>query len=89
MKKMSDFFKALLFAGIPFVTLFIIVLAMVGRGAEFVWMLGLALCVLALLTSGGFAIAEKRRIALGILAGTAIGFVGLVISCSTVLASPP
>jgi hypothetical protein len=83
---MSDFLKATVFTGIPFVALFVIIAAMVGRGAEFVWMASLGLCILALLTSAGFAIADKRRIALGILAGTAIGVVGLVISCSTFLA---
>jgi hypothetical protein len=72
---------------VPFVVLFVVIMSTVGRGAELVWALGLSVCILALLTSAGFAIADRRRIALGILAGTGIGVVGLVVSCSTVLAA--
>jgi len=85
---MRDFFKAMVFAAIPFVAVVIAIAAMVGKGGELVWALGLALCPFALLVSGGFAIAGKRTIALGILAAFAIGVLGLILSCSVVLATP-
>jgi hypothetical protein len=77
----------LIFSALPFVAMVIVIYAMVGRGAELVWMATLGLCVVGLLVSGIFALAEKRRIALGILAGIAIGLAGLVVSCTTVLSS--
>jgi len=54
----------MVFAAIPFVAVVIAIAAMVGKGGELVWALGLALCPFALLVSGGFAIAGKRTIAL-------------------------
>jgi hypothetical protein len=87
-KRLSGFLIGLLSSAIPFVVLFIAITAMVGRGGNLVWMLSLGLCVFALLVSAAFAIADKRRIALGILAGVAVGIVGLVLSCSIVLSSP-
>jgi hypothetical protein len=88
-RKISGFLVALLSTAVPFVALFVIIAAMVGRGGELVWMLSLGLCVVALLASAGFALADKRRAALGILAGVAIGMVGLVLSCSLVLSTLP
>jgi hypothetical protein len=84
---MNSFLKGLLGTGVPFVALFVIIAAMVGRGGELVWMLTLGLCIVALLVSAGFALADKRRVALGILAGTAVGIVSLVLSCAIVLST--
>jgi hypothetical protein len=86
-KSARGFWTAMLSTGLPFVALFVITMSMARRGGEFVWVVALALCILALVASAAFGIAEKRRIALGILAGTAIGVIGLVVSCSTVLAA--
>ncbi len=87
-ERVNAFLTAGISTAIPFVVLFILTTAMVGKGGELVWMGSLALCVVALLVGAGFAIADKRRIALGILAGVAVGLVGLVVSCSVVLAAP-
>ena len=84
----SDFFIPMVSTGIPFVLLVVIMALMAGRGGELVWAASLILWILALLVSAGFAIASKRRISLGILAGTAIGLIGLVVSCSAILAGP-
>jgi hypothetical protein len=83
----SSFLKGLLPTGVPFVALFIIIAIMVGKGGELVWMLTLGLCVVALLVSAGFALADKRRVALGILAGSAVGVICLVLSCAFVLST--
>jgi uncharacterized membrane protein YdbT with pleckstrin-like domain len=85
--RMSGFLLGLLATAVPFVVLFVFVAAMIGRGGELVWMLTLLMCVVALLVSGGFAILEKRRVALGVLAGAAVGILSLVLSCSVVLAT--
>ena len=87
-RRIGEFVKATVFTTIPFVVLVVIIAAMVGRGGELVWLAALGLWVLALLAGGGFAIAAKRQTSLGILAGTAVGLVGLVVSCSVVLATP-
>ena len=84
----SDFFIPMVSTGIPFVLLVVIMALMAGRGGELVWAASLILWILALLVSAGFAIASKRRISLGILAGTAIGLIGLMVSCSAILAAP-
>ena len=86
-QRMNDFIKALISTAIPFVVLVIVSALMAGSGGELVWALGLILCPVALLISGGFAIAGKRGIALGILAATAILVLGLMLSCSLVLAT--
>ena len=82
-----SFFTAFISTGIPFVVLFIITVSMARNSGALAWLAMLAVCVLALVASAVFALAEKRRVALGILAGTAIGVVGLVASCATVLAA--
>lgn len=85
--RLRGFFAALLSTGVPFLALFFLTVGMAKKGGELLWVASLALCLLALAVSAAFAIADKRRAALGILAGTAIGIVGLVVSCSTVLAA--
>lgn len=83
-KRMSDFWKALLWTAIPILVLSAIsvVAAIASRGrVAFGGSIAGMLCVLALLVSIGFIIAKKRRIAAGILAGVGIGLVGLGLTC--------
>jgi hypothetical protein len=85
-KGMSDFRKALLWTAIP-----ILVLSVGGAGTAVATgggfapggALGGILWVVAILVSIGFAVARRRQIALGILAGAAIGLVGLGLTCFT------
>ena len=85
-KGMSDFRKALLWTAIP-----ILVLSVGGAGATVATggsfapggAFGGILWVLAILVCVGFAVARKRQIAAGILAGTAIGLVGVGLTCFT------
>jgi len=84
--RMSDFRKALFLTAVP-----IIVLSAISIGGQIadiglvafsiisiaVWMLW----GLAILTTIGFAIARKRQVAAGMLAGVAIGMVGLGATC--------
>ena len=82
---MSDFRIALLVTALP-----IIVLGAISAGGRiarapdaffYVGWVGAGLWGLALLACIGFALARKRQIALGILAGIGIGLVGLGPSC--------
>jgi hypothetical protein len=82
---MSDFVISLLFTAIPMIVLIVVIMITAGRGGASLWWLTLAVCILVMLICTGFAIAGKRKIALGILVGIAVGLVGLVLSCSTVL----
>ena len=86
-ERIRSFFEALVFTAVPFVVLVIVTVVMARSGGELVWLLALGLCVPAILASGVFALFSKYRVALGILSGTAIGFVGLVVSCATVLSA--
>ena len=86
-ERTRGFFGALIFTAVPFLILVIVTVAMSQRGGELVWLLALLLCLPALLASGVLAIFSKYRVALGILSGTAVGFVGLVLSCATVLSA--
>ena len=85
-KGMSDFRKGLLWTAIPIIICSII--GSSGLGAQSDWVgfmvfsyLVSLLWVLAILTCIGFAIAHKRQVALGILAGIGIGIVGLGVTC--------
>ena len=82
-KGMSDFRKALLFTAIPFVVLGTVSVGTAFAGgpsgigigiASMLWAAGIIVCV-------AFAIARQRQIALGMLAGLAIGLVGLGLTC--------
>ncbi len=90
---MSDFRKALLLTATPVVLLGVVLATEVTRESKtgelsgvgiFVKLVVLGVGALAMLASGGFAIARKRQTALGILSGLAIGAVGIVV-CSFVL----
>jgi hypothetical protein len=93
---MSDFRKALIWTAIPIVVLSAICIGgwMGGWQASltivpwFVLMFGPpGLWVLAILACIGFAIARKRQIALGILAGVGIGIVAVGLSCFAAITS--
>jgi hypothetical protein len=83
-KSMSAFRKALLWTAIP-----ILLLSFGGAGAAVATGGGFApggafggiLWVLAILVCIAFAIARRRQIALGMLAGLGIALVGLGVSC--------
>ena len=80
---MRDFRKALLWTAIPLVIVGISSAGAVMAGVQ-VGLLGgvtTALWFLAILACIGFAIAHKRQIATGILAGAGIGLVGLGLTC--------
>jgi uncharacterized membrane protein len=82
---MSDFFISLLITAIPIIVLVVAIIVMAGNGGASLWWLTLMLWVLVILICAGFAVTGKRKIALGILVGIAIGLAGLVVSCATVL----
>jgi len=82
---MSDFLISLLITAVPMIVLVVAVIVMAGSGGASLWWLTLMLWVLVILICAGFAVAGKRKIALGILVGIAIGLAGLVVSCATVL----
>ena len=67
------------------IVLVVAVIVMAGSGGASLWWLTLMLWVLVILICAGFAVAGKRKIALGILVGVAIGLAGLIVSCATVL----
>jgi hypothetical protein len=85
-KRMSDFRKGLLWTAIP-----ILVLSAIGAGGTMAKsspvvygafsVVAYGLWGLAILACIGFAIAHKRQIAIGILAGIGIGVVGLGLTC--------
>ena len=83
--RMSDFLISLLITAAPMIVLVVVIMSTAGRGGASLWWLTLVLWVLVILICAGFAIAGKRKIAQGILVGIAIGLVGLVLSCATVL----
>ncbi len=76
---MSDFRKALLWTAIPIIVLSVVSMTRIFFGLF--WFAPLGLLVLAILACIGFAIAHKRQIATGILAGIGIGIVGLGLTC--------
>ena len=85
-KRMSDFRKGLLWTAIPIIVCSVI--SSSGLGAQNHWVgfqvfsyLVSVLWVLAILTCIGFAVAHKRQVALGVLAGIGIGIVGLGVTC--------
>lgn len=83
---MSDFVKAILWTAIPMLALSAIVVAQKRSAFGFrvsVAFVSAIAFVLALLVCVGFAITRKRQISLGILAGAAIGIVGLGLACFT------
>ena len=82
---MSDFLLSLLITAIPMIVLVMAIMVTAGSGGASLWWLTLMLWVLVILICAGFAVAGKRKIALGILIGIAIGLAGLVVSCTTVL----
>ena len=90
---MSDFRKALLWTAIP-----ILVLSAIGAPGALApssaWVgfgvfggVAAGLWGLAILACIGFAIARKRQIALGILAGVGIGLVGVGLTCFAAMAT--
>jgi hypothetical protein len=83
--RMSDFLISLLITAAPMIVLIVVIMSTVGRGGASLWWLTLVLWVFVILICAGFAIADKRKIAQGILVGIAIGLAGLVLSCATVL----
>jgi hypothetical protein len=83
----TEFLQTLGIALIPFVTLFVLIMIKAKNGGELVWGGMVLLIVLAMVVSAIFAIVSRPRVALGILAAMLIGLIGLVVSCSTVLAS--
>ncbi len=93
-KKMSDFLKALIFTAAPLLLVSAVsavaaVTAVQGGGIGEPGMgVGGLLFGLAILAAIGFAFARKRQIASGILAGAAIGVVGLMLTCFTLLSKP-
>ncbi len=85
-KGVSSFLKALLSTAIPIVALNVISIPVVKPSSEedrlfLLAGLGTSLWIVAMLTCLGFAIARKRQIALGILAGAAIGALGVGVTC--------
>jgi len=89
-KGMSVFLKALLWTAIP-----LLVVSAVSAGTALArgpsgFGTGVAgmLFGLAILACIGSAIARKRQTALGVLAGAAIGLVGLSLTCFTLLSRP-
>ena len=92
-KRASDFRKALLWTAIPVVALDLIGAGVMwGQRMNSVlggWFVtaGLGVWILAILACIGFAIARKRQIALGILAGVGIGLAGQMLSCFTLAAT--
>ncbi len=86
---MNDFRKALLLTATPVVFLGVILAMEMTRESKtgeltgvgvFIKMVVLGMGVLATLACGGFAIARKRQMALGVLAGLGIGAAGIVLS---------
>jgi hypothetical protein len=89
---MSDFRKSLLWTAITILVVSAIDAgaAMATKGAAFSGGLApTALWGLAILACIGFAIARKRQIALGILAGVGIGIVGLGATCFAAMSNTP
>jgi hypothetical protein len=84
-ERMSDFVISLLLTGVPMLVLVAAIIVTAGSGGASLWWLSLAVCVLVMIICAGFAIAGKQKIAQGILLGIAIGVIGLVVSCATVL----
>ena len=93
-KRMSAFLKALVWTAVPLLVVSAIsavaaVTAAHGGGIGEPGMgVGGSLFAVAILLSIGFAIARRRQIASGILAGAAIGLVGLMLTCFTLLSKP-
>jgi hypothetical protein len=93
-KGMSDFLKALLWTAVPLLVVSTVsaigaLTAVSGGGiGEPGIGIGGLLFGLAILVSIAFAIARKRRIAAGVLAGAAIGLAGLSVTCFTLLSKP-
>ncbi len=93
-KGMSAFLKALLWTAVPILVVSAVsaiaaAAAVKGGGIGEPGMgVGGLLFGVAVLLSIGFAIARKRQIASGILAGAAIGLVGLMLTCFTLLSKP-
>jgi hypothetical protein len=91
---MSPFLKALLWTAVPLLVLSAIsavaaATAVSGGGiGEPGIGIGGLLFGTAILLAIGFAIARKRQIASGILTGAAIGLVGLMLTCFTLLSKP-
>jgi hypothetical protein len=82
-----EFLQTLGVSLIPFLALFILIMVKAKNGGELIWGGMVLLVVLAMIVSAVFAIVSKPRVALGILAAMLIGLTGLIVSCSTVLAS--
>ena len=81
---MSAFLKALLFTAMPMLVWSAVGVALTRPRFGFAVSIagvGAVAFVVAILISVGFAVARKRQIALGILAGAAIGLVGLGLTC--------
>jgi uncharacterized membrane protein YagU involved in acid resistance len=79
------FLIPLIASSIPFIVLLIIMAVRVGKGGELVWMGTVLWWVITLLFCGGFAIASKRWISLGLLAGAVLGLAVIVFSCTVTL----
>ncbi len=86
---MSSFKKALIWTAIPIVVLSVISAAgrmPTGGGLDWdpllaLWFVAAGLLGLVILAAIGFAVARKRQIAAGILAGIGIGSVSLGVTC--------
>lgn len=79
------FLIPLIASSIPFIVLMIIMAVRVGKGGELVWVGTVLWWVITLLFCGGFAIASKRWITLGLLAGAVLGLAIIVFSCAVTL----
>jgi len=92
-KKMSDFVKAFIWTAVPLAVVSIastVTTATATGGGGFAIGVGVGglLFAAAIVVSIAFAIARKRQIATGVLAGAAIGLVGLMLTCF-ILSSKP
>ena len=90
-KKMSDFVKAFIWTAVPLAVVSIastVTTATATGGGGFAIGVGGLLFAAAIVVSIAFAIARKRQIAAGVLAGAAIGLVGLMLTCF-ILSSKP
>jgi hypothetical protein len=79
------FVTASIASAIPFIALLIIMAARVGKGGELVWVGTVLWWVITLIACAGFAIASKRWITLGLLAGAVLGLAVIIFSCSVTL----
>jgi|WetSurMetagenome_2_1015567.scaffolds.fasta_scaffold655836_1 hypothetical protein len=72
-------------SALSFIILLIVMAVRVGKGGELVWVGTVLWWVITLLVCAGFAIASKRWITLGLLAGAVLGLAVIIFSCAVTL----